>query len=395
MVQNIENYDLEDQKHIIKILKLSFNTENLHLIPYIAKALELLLQTISNFSCKQEEFLKHLEREFSDLLNHDTLFLIEQKDVCQTLVNAVQNALENSAKVDHNEQDKVLVEPSEEISEEVKPKILPRPPIPKVEHDGRRYYEIKEEFKKINTHLSKDFIEQKLFKKLDKQFEKYERSYKSSSNVYSCLEVLDSDNKDLSTNPVVRIKNIDEYTEKDIQGWSEAIKRERIAGKSLKQLKEETARRNITLINKHYLQSHQSTSDGKPERRENFDDDSKDGASDDDPWQKSEIKSFERYDSQETLQEENEQEDSGVVLTDDPEFLGEMLAVIKQAHRLDCGQILRDVQILATLLFFYDPDKGALLEIKTGEGKSTISAIKSVIWYLKGEKLVFLPVQSL
>jgi len=388
LVQDIEKYDLEDQKHIIQIMKVSFDTENFALIrTHIPKFLELLAQNISHVSCKQEDFLKSLEEEFSDLLKHNSLFLLEQRDVCEGIVKAVQNILDTSDQVDGDEKDQDVIDSSEEISEEAKIQKSFRLPIPKVEHDGRDYYEAKEAFKLINKHLPEGFIENKLFKKLDKQFEEYKRSYKSPSNVYSCLEILDHDNKDPSANPLVRIKHIDEYREEDIRGWAEAVKQARIEGKSLKQVKEEAARRNITLINKHYLQNRQATTEGKPERREKFDDDGEDGEGDDDHWRESETRRFEDSQSKEALQEKDNPEDNGVVLTDDPEFLGEILAVIKQAHRLEYTQILRDVQIFANLLFFYDPSKGALIEIKTGEGKSTITAIKSVIWHLKGERI--------
>ncbi|CAF0912014.1 unnamed protein product, partial [Didymodactylos carnosus] len=66
----------------------------------------------------------------------------------------------------------------------------------------------------------------------------------------------------------------------------------------------------------------------------------------------------------------------------------ESLAVIKQANYLDTGFHLTDTQILSCLVALNPKsDKGKLLQVETGEGKSTIISVLAVIHALKGENV--------
>ncbi|CAF4225379.1 unnamed protein product, partial [Rotaria sordida] len=69
-------------------------------------------------------------------------------------------------------------------------------------------------------------------------------------------------------------------------------------------------------------------------------------------------------------------------------FTIEALAVIKQANFLDTGFYLTDAQILSCLIALNtNVDKGRLLQVGTGEGKSTIISVLAVIHALKGKKV--------
>ncbi|WP_425361534.1 hypothetical protein [Candidatus Tisiphia endosymbiont of Ceraclea dissimilis] len=75
--------------------------------------------------------------------------------------------------------------------------------------------------------------------------------------------------------------------------------------------------------------------------------------------------------------------------------LVKLIAVLQRANNLHTvqngkeGHLLRDTQIVSLLLLLdYDPiNKGNLLQIATGEGKSTISAMLAAILALNGEKV--------
>lgn len=70
-----------------------------------------------------------------------------------------------------------------------------------------------------------------------------------------------------------------------------------------------------------------------------------------------------------------------------PEFIEETIAVIKQANKLFCGHDLRIVQIISLLSFFMGKEGGRLLQISTGEGKSTTAAGLAIIKALEGNKV--------
>ncbi|CAF4625097.1 unnamed protein product [Rotaria sp. Silwood2] len=73
-------------------------------------------------------------------------------------------------------------------------------------------------------------------------------------------------------------------------------------------------------------------------------------------------------------------------ITDD--FIVETLAVIKRAYLLDSGFHLTDAQILSCIILLkVNTNKGMLLQVGTGEGKSTIIAVLAVIYALKGNKV--------
>jgi len=67
-----------------------------------------------------------------------------------------------------------------------------------------------------------------------------------------------------------------------------------------------------------------------------------------------------------------------------PEFIEESIAVIKQANKLFCGHDFRIVQIISLLAFFMGKEGGRLLQISTGEGKSTTAAGLAIIKALQG-----------
>lgn len=69
-------------------------------------------------------------------------------------------------------------------------------------------------------------------------------------------------------------------------------------------------------------------------------------------------------------------------------FLPEMLAVAKKANKLATGNDLRNVQLLSILTALSNTgDAGRLLQVSTGEGKTTTSAIIGAIKALRGEKV--------
>ncbi|CAG8560584.1 14360_t:CDS:2 [Racocetra fulgida] len=77
----------------------------------------------------------------------------------------------------------------------------------------------------------------------------------------------------------------------------------------------------------------------------------------------------------------------GTEITRDPEFLEEMIAVLKRTNILYCGNDPRLTQVLAILLFESSKEQGRLLQISTGEGKSTICAMLASIKALQGENV--------
>jgi preprotein translocase subunit SecA len=72
----------------------------------------------------------------------------------------------------------------------------------------------------------------------------------------------------------------------------------------------------------------------------------------------------------------------------DDNFLPEMMAVIKRANLIDTNNDPRLAQMLSILmLLLHQPDKGRLIQVATGEGKSTTSAMLAVVLALRGEKV--------
>jgi hypothetical protein len=71
----------------------------------------------------------------------------------------------------------------------------------------------------------------------------------------------------------------------------------------------------------------------------------------------------------------------------DKQNLSECLAVIKRANFLFIKNDPRAVQMLSLLLMLQTDDKGMLLQIATGEGKSTTTAMLAVYKALQGEKV--------
>ncbi|CAG8750532.1 4687_t:CDS:2 [Gigaspora margarita] len=75
----------------------------------------------------------------------------------------------------------------------------------------------------------------------------------------------------------------------------------------------------------------------------------------------------------------------GTEISRKPEFLEEMIAVLKRTNILYCKNDPRTAQVLAILLFESANEKGRLLQVSTGEGKSTICAMLASIKVLQGE----------
>ncbi|CAG8617162.1 6790_t:CDS:2, partial [Dentiscutata heterogama] len=78
---------------------------------------------------------------------------------------------------------------------------------------------------------------------------------------------------------------------------------------------------------------------------------------------------------------------NGTEVTRDPEFLEEMIAVLKRTNILHCGNDPRITQVLAILLFESPKGQGRSLQVSTGEGKSTICAMLASIKALQGENV--------
>lgn len=78
----------------------------------------------------------------------------------------------------------------------------------------------------------------------------------------------------------------------------------------------------------------------------------------------------------------------GPAWTYEENFLVEACSVIKQAIYLDTGYYLTDAQILSCLVLLHtEIDKGRLLQVETGEGKSTIISVLAVIYALRGNNV--------
>ena len=72
---------------------------------------------------------------------------------------------------------------------------------------------------------------------------------------------------------------------------------------------------------------------------------------------------------------------------DNLQYMHELLAVIKQASILSSGNDPRAVQMIAVLLYIISEEKGRLLQISTGEGKSTITAMLAAFYALHGRSV--------
>jgi hypothetical protein len=68
-----------------------------------------------------------------------------------------------------------------------------------------------------------------------------------------------------------------------------------------------------------------------------------------------------------------------------PDFIKELLAVLNQANCLNTGFYLTASQLLSCLIALEkSPDRGRLLQVTTGEGKTTIVSLLAVIYALQG-----------
>lgn len=70
-----------------------------------------------------------------------------------------------------------------------------------------------------------------------------------------------------------------------------------------------------------------------------------------------------------------------------PAFFPEILAVMKQAMRIDSGFEPRHTQLLSLMSLLYTSNKGRLAQIATGEGKSKIVAMLATVKVLQGESV--------
>ncbi|CAF3955624.1 unnamed protein product [Rotaria sp. Silwood2] len=79
---------------------------------------------------------------------------------------------------------------------------------------------------------------------------------------------------------------------------------------------------------------------------------------------------------------------NNVSRTNKENFIIETLAVIKRANLLHTGFYLTDTQILSCLIALNsNNEKGRLLQVATGEGKSTIISVLAVFYVLMGKKV--------
>jgi len=71
-----------------------------------------------------------------------------------------------------------------------------------------------------------------------------------------------------------------------------------------------------------------------------------------------------------------------------PESLKEALTVINEANALHTGFLLTNAQVLSCIVLLNaDPKKGRLLQVGTGEGKSTIVSVIAIVHALQGKKV--------
>lgn len=70
----------------------------------------------------------------------------------------------------------------------------------------------------------------------------------------------------------------------------------------------------------------------------------------------------------------------------DPSFLFEMFAVIRRANYLDSGFYLTHTQLISAFVALSGAeDRGQLLQIATGEGKTSIAAVLAIVYCLQGK----------
>lgn len=91
--------------------------------------------------------------------------------------------------------------------------------------------------------------------------------------------------------------------------------------------------------------------------------------------------------SKETCQSWSKSLKTQLVKASDPAFFPEMLAVIKRANELDARQQPRIAQLLSLLLLLNSKGKGRLIQIATGEGKTTIIAMFAAFKALQGQQV--------
>lgn len=71
----------------------------------------------------------------------------------------------------------------------------------------------------------------------------------------------------------------------------------------------------------------------------------------------------------------------------DSRMLPELLAVTARAVYLNTGNLPRAAQMLSLIMINIESDKGKLMQISTGEGKSTTTAMAATVQVLKGKKV--------
>ena len=74
-----------------------------------------------------------------------------------------------------------------------------------------------------------------------------------------------------------------------------------------------------------------------------------------------------------------------ILLHPEDDYILELLAVIKQANIIASGKDPRDIQMLSILLLLSSQERGLLLQINTGEGKSIITAMLAAVKAMQGE----------